>query len=189
MKFIIIHGPPAAGKFTVAQALSELTGFRVFHNHLTIDCTQPVFDFGTDAFWEINVRLRCEVIAAAAQEGIDLIHTFVYGKGPDDEYFREIIAASRNNGGEVNAVLLHCRDEVRRDRIGSESRVRMRKLTDPDSVDRTRQRFEMEQPHPDLENETLVIDTSDKSPAESAELIIQRFGLARIADGEAGNGI
>jgi len=65
MKLIIIHGPPAAGKLTVANALSLRTYFKVFHNHLTIDCTEPVFEFGTDAFWEINLRLRVEVIAEA----------------------------------------------------------------------------------------------------------------------------
>ena len=92
MKLIIIHGPPAAGKLTVANALSLRTYFKVFHKHLTIDCTEPVFDFGTDAFWDINLKLRIEVIAEAARQDIDLIHTFCYAKGPDDDKFRELIA-------------------------------------------------------------------------------------------------
>lgn len=49
--------------------------FKVFHNHLTIDCVKPVFDFGTAEFWEIVLKLRCEVIAHAARGGIDIIHT------------------------------------------------------------------------------------------------------------------
>ena len=71
MKLIVIHGPPAAGKLTIANAVSERTGFKVFHNHLTIDCTAPVFEFGTEAFWDINGELRCNVIAAAARAGIN----------------------------------------------------------------------------------------------------------------------
>lgn len=182
MRLIVIHGPPAAGKLTIANALSARTGLKVFHNHLTIDCTAPVFEFGTEAFWDINTRLRCEVIASAARQGIDLIHTFCYGKGPDDEYFRQLIAAAVENGGEVNPVLVHCRDDVRRERIVDESRVLLRKLTDPNSVDRSRQRFDMESPLPDLEDSTLIIDTSDISPEVSAERIIRHFGLIGLED-------
>ncbi|MFN6963236.1 MAG: AAA family ATPase [Pyrinomonadaceae bacterium] len=182
MKLIVIHGPPAVGKLTVANAVAERTGFKVFHNHLTIDCTRPVFEFGTEAFWQINVRLRCVVIAEAARRGIDLIHTFCYGRGPDDAYFRELVSAATDNGGTVHAVLLDCRDDVRRERIVEESRLRLRKLTDPAAVvDRSKQRFELTSPHPDLEHETLRIDTSDISPDDAARLIIRRFALAEIA--------
>lgn len=180
MKLIVIHGPPAAGKLTIANAIAERTGFKVFHNHLTIDCTKPVFEFGSEGFWEINGLLRCEVIAEAARQGIDLIHTFCYGKGPDDEFFRKLIAAATDNGGEVHAVLIHCRDEVRKERIVEGSRVQLRKLTDPDSVDGTRERFDLESPHPDLEKETLVIDTSDISPEEAADRITKAFELKTV---------
>src|SRR3982751_385141 len=104
MKLIIIHGPPAAGKLTVANALAEKTGFKVFHNHLSIDCTKPVFEFGTEVFWRINIKLRSDVIAEATRQGIDLVHTCCYGKGPDDDYFRELVAAARDHGGQVHAV-------------------------------------------------------------------------------------
>ena len=175
MKLIIIHGPPAAGKLTVANALSARTRFKVFHNHLTIDCTEPVFEFGSEAFWRINVRLRAEVIAEAAREDIDVIHTFVYAKGADDEYFRQLMAAAEDNGGEVHLVLLHCRNEVRKERIVAESRVRMRKLTDPDSVDTSQQRNDLLSPFD--ESRTLIIDTSDISPDEAAGLIADHYGL------------
>jgi len=35
MKLVFIYGPPAVGKLTVANALAKVTGFKVFHNHLT----------------------------------------------------------------------------------------------------------------------------------------------------------
>ena len=177
MTLIIIHGPPAAGKLTVANALAAKTGFRVFHNHLSIDCTQPVFDFGTEDFWRINIQIRCDVIAEATRQAIDLVHTCCYGKGTDDEYFRELVAAAKYNGADVHAVLLHCRDEVRKERIVAESRMQMRKLTNPDAVEGSQLRNDLLSPHPDFENETLVIDTSDIPPETSADLIIERFRL------------
>ena len=84
MKLIIIHGPPAAGKLTIANAIAERSTFKVFHNHMTIDCAKPVFDFGTPAFWRIVLELRLKVIAEAAREKIDIVHTFCYAKGDDD---------------------------------------------------------------------------------------------------------
>src|SRR3982750_3735849 len=122
MKLIIIHGPPAAGKLTVANALSKKTGFKVFHNHLSIDCVRPVIEFGTDAFWSINQSIRRQIIAEAARLGVDVIQTFCYAKGEDDDNFQDFIDAAENNGGEVHIVLLHCTNEERKKRIVDESR-------------------------------------------------------------------
>jgi len=182
MTLIIIHGPPAAGKLTVANALSLRTYFKVFHNHLSIDFTEPVFEFGTPGFWEINVKLRCEVIAEATRRDIDLIHTFCYAKDLDDEYYRQLVAAAQDNGGKVHAVYVNSRDEIRKQRIGDASRVTMRKLTDPASVDRQRGEDLLFSVHPDFEDKTLVIDTSDISPDEAATVIIERFDLREIGE-------
>jgi cytidylate kinase len=182
MKLIIIHGPPAAGKLTIANALSKRTYFKVFHNHLTIDCTEPVFEFGTPGFWDINVKVRCEIIAEAARRDINVIHTFCYAKDIDDEYYRQIVRAATGNDGEVHAVYVNSRDEVRKERIGNESRVLMRKLTDPASVDRQRGENLLFSVHPDFAGETLVIDTSDISPDEAATRIIDHFGLREIGE-------
>jgi dephospho-CoA kinase len=69
MKLIIIHGPPAAGKLTVSNAIAEKTGFKVFHNHQSIDCIRSVIEFGTEAFWRLSVQIRSLVIAEAARQG------------------------------------------------------------------------------------------------------------------------
>jgi hypothetical protein len=180
MKLLIIHGPPAAGKLTIANELSKRTNFKVFHNHLTIDCTAPVFEFGTPGFWRVNGVLRAQIIAEAAKLGIDVVHTCCYGKGEDDESFRDLAAAAIDNGGEVHCVLVHCRNEVRKQRIVDESRVRLKKLTDPDTVDTSHLRHDLLSPHPDFADKTLVIDSSDISPDEAATRIIEHFELETI---------
>jgi hypothetical protein len=50
MNLIFLHGPAAVGKLTVARELAHLTGFGLFHNHLTVDALTAVFDFGTEPF-------------------------------------------------------------------------------------------------------------------------------------------
>jgi hypothetical protein len=174
MKLIIIYGPPAAGKLTVGNEISRLTGFKLFHNHTTIDCAKSVFDFGTPAFWRVVGDLRVGMIAEAARNDIDLIHTFCYEFGADDEHFGKLIAAAEDNGGEAHLVLLRCDNGELRNRIANESRVKIGKLTDPTSVDREN-RPELTTPLPG--RETLIIDTTNTPPDESAERIIAYFGL------------
>lgn len=178
MKLIIIHGPPAAGKLTVSRELAERTGFKLFHNHLSIDCVKPVFEFGSEPFLRMIELIRFGTIAEAARQGVNLIHTFVYASGIDDEHFARLIAAAEDNGGEVHTVLLVCDDETRRQRIGSDERREIGKLTDPDSIDMSRERFDIFSPLPG--RDTLIIDTTDTPPAASARRIVEYFVLKEI---------
>ena len=77
MKLLIIYGAPAAGKLTIATEVARRTGFKLFHNHVSIDCVKPVFDFGTPPFLRMIETIRFAMIAEATREGIDLIQTFV----------------------------------------------------------------------------------------------------------------
>ena len=72
---VYLYGPPASGKLTVAGRLAEQSGYRLFHNHLTVNAIRPVLDFGSEPFFEVLHRLRLDVFAAAARAGIDVIFT------------------------------------------------------------------------------------------------------------------
>ena len=174
MNLMIIYGPPAAGKLTVANEIAKRTEFKVFHNHLSIDCVKPVFEFGTPAFWRVVGDIRDVVITTAVREDVSLIHTFCYEFGVDDKYFRKLIAAAEDNGGEVHLILLVCDDDERKRRIGNESRVKIGKLIDPASFDREH-KPELSTPWPG--RDTLIIDTTDTQPERAAEKIVQHFGL------------
>jgi hypothetical protein len=134
---------------------------------------KPFLEFGTGEFWRVTGEVRHALIAGAARAGVNLIKTFVYGKGDDDLYFSKTIAAAEENGGEVHLVLLVCDKEERRRRMGNESRVRLSKLTDPDSVDSSR--FIMDQTYDG--RETLVIETTDLPPEAAARRIVDHFNL------------
>jgi len=175
MKLIIIYGAPAAGKLTIATELSRRTGFKIFHNHLSIDCVKPVFDFGTPPFLRMIEHIRFTTIAEAAREGVDLIHTFVYAFGEDDEHFRKLIASAENNGGEAHLVLLRCEPDELKARIGNESRVKIGKLTSPEAVDGSLKRYDLRSPFPD--RESMIIDTTEISVEEAALQIVQHFGF------------
>lgn len=57
MRLLFLYGPPAAGKLTIARELAAATGFRVFHNHVTVDALLSVFEFGSPPFIELRERI------------------------------------------------------------------------------------------------------------------------------------
>ena len=128
MRLVFIYGPPASGKLTVGTELAKLTGFKLFHNHVSIQFVQSIFDFGTKTFWRLTGKYRLEMIEEAAKEGIDTIFTFVYSKGEDDKFVRRVLQKVRSNGGQVYLVRLYCdRKELVR-RVKSSQRRRMGKV-------------------------------------------------------------
>lgn len=90
MKLIIIYGPPAVGKLTVDRELAKVTGYKLFHNHLTVDLAYSLFPSGTKAYSDFVEKIRLEAFEAAAKNKIKgIIFTSVYrletlnGKGDD----------------------------------------------------------------------------------------------------------
>jgi hypothetical protein len=180
MKLLIIYGAPAAGKLTIATEVARRTGFKLFHNHVSIDCVKPVFEFGTKPFLRMIETIRFAIIAEAAREGVDLIHTFVYAAGEDDEHFAKLIASAEDNGGEVTLVLLKCETDVLKARIGNDSRVRIGKLTSPDAIDRSLSKYDLRSTYPG--RDSLVIDTSEISVEGAAQRIIEHFALTQAGE-------
>lgn len=175
MKLLIIYGAPAAGKLTIATEVARRTGFKLFHNHVSIDCVKPVFDFGTRPFLTMIETIRFAMIAEAARERVDLIHTFVYASGEDDEHFARLIASAEDNGGGVHLVLLKCESDELKARIGNDSRVKIGKLSDPDAVDGSLKKYDLRSTFPG--RESLVIDTTEITFEEAAGRIINHFAF------------
>jgi len=74
---------------SVGQAITERTGLRLFHNHLSIELALRYFDYGTRAFVRLNEEIRCRVIdEVAASDLPGLVFTFVWAFDvPGDQAF------------------------------------------------------------------------------------------------------
>jgi hypothetical protein len=65
MHLVLIFGPPAVGKMAVGRALSGLTGYPLFHNHMSIEPVLEIFPWGSPSFNRLTSELRRRVIEEA----------------------------------------------------------------------------------------------------------------------------
>lgn len=175
MKLIFIYGPPASGKLTVARELSKLTGFKLFHNHVSIQFVTSLFEFGTKSANRLVDKYRREMIEEAAREGVDMIFTFVYGRPVDDESVKDIVHRVKHHSGRVLFVRLQCdRRELAR-RISKQERRSLGKLTDKKVLDELYQIYDLDSEVP-LQS-SLSIDTAKHLPARAARMIVRHYKL------------
>ncbi|GAB3755494.1 P-loop nucleotide/nucleoside kinase family protein [Microlunatus parietis] len=175
MELIYLYGPPAVGKLTVANELARRTGFRVFHNHLSIDCVRPVFDFGTEPFWRQVHAIRENILAEAARSDTNVIFTTVYAGPTSEPQTSRRFDAVRRNGGRVRPVRLVCDRSVAESRVIAESRRELGKLATVDGLRRAWEQEDLAAVIPDVES--LTLDTSLLDPAAAAGKIIESFRL------------
>ena len=90
MTLVIIFGPPAVGKMAVGLELERLTGFSLFHNHMTVDPVLRLFPFDSPAYRRLVTEFRRRIFEEyAASDAKGLIFTFVWDL--DDPRDREFI--------------------------------------------------------------------------------------------------
>ena len=175
MRLVFIYGPPAVGKLTDATELSKQTGFKLYHNHVSIDFVKSIFQFGTPPFRRLVDRYRREMLEEAAREHVDAIFTFVYGKGDDDEFVRDIVRRVESHNGKVLFVRLYCgREELAR-RVAIKSRKKKGKLASKRDLDGLFKEFDLMSEVPSVAS--LSIDTTRNSPEKSARLIADHYKL------------
>ena len=165
---------------TVANEIAARTDFKVFHNHLSIDCIEPVFEFGSKPFFKLINLIRVETVREAARVGQNLIYTFCYAKDLDDAHVATITENVEAEGGEVFFVLLKADRQELNKRVTEDSRKRMGKAKTVEMMDYFHETYDLCSPVPG--RESLIIDNTDLSAADAARQIIGHFNLAKNID-------
>jgi cytidylate kinase len=170
---VYLYGPPASGKLTVAERLAELSGYRLFHNHLTVNAVRAVFDFGTEPFNRLVRQLRLDILEAAALAGADVIFTNNSAwNGPDGRaqfaaFAEKVRRLTEAGGARTLFVRITAPAAVLEERVASESRRAHGKLLDVEHLREMLAALDQSSLYPD----DLVIDTSQVSPGEAAKII------------------
>jgi adenylate kinase len=176
VRLIFLHGLPGVGKLTVARELAQLTGFRIFHNHLAVDLVESVFEFGSLPFIELREKIWLDVFSQTVAAGLSgLVFTFAYDRTVQGSFVGNTRRIIESGGGEVLFVELTCSAEELERRIEHPSRQRFGKLSS------VRQFRELKEAgafvDPGIPGERLVVDTTELSATDAAGRIVRELGL------------
>lgn len=176
MRLIFIYGLPAAGKLTVARELSQLTGYKLFHNHLVVDLLLSTFEFGSAPFVELREEIWLSVFRQACRSQLPgLIFTFNPERTVRSNFIEQTMDVVTTEGGEISFVELVCPlDELKR-RIDSPSRLQYRKLSSLALFEQLHAAGEFDTSY--MPRPSLTLDTSLLSAAEAATRIADALNL------------
>ena len=168
MKLIFLHGPPAVGKLTIGRELEALTGFGLFHNHLTVDLVSSLFLFGSEPFIRLREQVWLAAFAEAVRNDVSLIFTFAPEHTVRERFVQETIDLVVAGDGQVIFVQLTCSEEELDRRVEEASRKELGKLSSAEQYRSLREAGAFQ--FPKLP-EGLSLDTTSRSLAETAGLI------------------
>jgi hypothetical protein len=168
MLLVFIHGAPAVGKLTVARELATLTGFPLFHNHLTVDLVSSLFAFGTPPFVSLREQIWLAAFAEAARNDLSLIFTFNPERTVKEEFVQKTINVVAEAGGRVVFVELTCSEAELERRMEEPSRKEFGKLASLEQYRSLKGAGAFE--FPKLPSQ-ISIDTTNQAPAVTAKLI------------------
>lgn len=122
MKLVLLFGNGAVGKMTVGQELAQMTGLKLFHNHMTIE---PVIEiFGTYNHPVVN-RMRevvFEEFAKSDNYGMIFTYMWAFDQPSDWEYVERVKKIF--SGAEVYYVELVADQATRLERNKTENRLK-----------------------------------------------------------------
>ncbi|MBB3109781.1 hypothetical protein FHS18_001844 [Paenibacillus phyllosphaerae] len=185
MKFVLLFGPQAVGKMTVGHELERITSLKLFHNHQTIELLQPYFGFSPE-MWRLSTLFRKEIFEAMARsDQPGFMFTFVWGFDlPSDwEFVEETCRIFESQGHEVCLVELEADLEERLKRNKTPHRLEHKPTKR--NIERSEQDLLMTMENHRLNSlpgeiardNYMRIQTSDRTAAETAQLIRDRFQL------------
>jgi len=175
MKLFFLYGLPGTGKLTIARELAELTGIKLFHNHLTVDLLLSVFEFGSAPFVELREKIWLSVFDEAAATLPAMIFTFNPENSVRQSFIQKTVETIGSRGGEVFFVEVVCDPAELERRMDTRERRNHKKLVSLElfrklQADGVFDSPKMPMPH-------LTLNSTHTSPRENAQMIAARFAL------------
>lgn len=182
---IIICGPQAVGKMTVAENLRDKLKYNMMMNHDSIEVSDKIFGFGTPAQKEFNAAFREKAFELAVKHDVDFIFTYVcaFEMPQERSYLSGVADLFTANGGNFYFAELSASLEARLERNETHHRM-VRKASKRDIAwsksnllrDIERHRLNSNDGEIWFQNH-IKIDNTSLRPDEVADMIIEKFGL------------
>lgn len=194
MKFIVVFGPPAVGKMSVGQELAKLTGFKLFHNHMTIELVLNFFEFEELPFRRLISEFRRRIFEeVAASELPGLIFTFVWAMDleSDKKFIDSSCEIFREKGADIYFVELEAELSERLKR--NEAPTRLTEKPSKRDVQTSRELLLKHDEEHQLNScgdffytdNYLKINNTHLSPSDAARRIVESFGFNQGIDTDA----
>ena len=182
---IVVCGPQAVGKMTVAESLRDKLRYNMMMNHDSIEISDRIFGFATPAQKEFNGFFREKAFELAVKYSVDLIFTYVCAFDMEEEraYLVSLKDLFEKNGGHFYFVELSADLETRLAR--NETPYRMERKASKKDVSWSR--AELLKTAKDHRLNTyaneywfknhLKIDNTHLEPDQAADQVIEAFQL------------
>ena len=182
---IVVAGPQAVGKMTVAEKLKEKLGFSLLVNHDSIEVSKKIFDSNEKAWRDLNGLIREDVFHIAVQNNVDLIFTFVvaFDLQEDIDYLNRLKNMFEASGGEFYFVELEADLETRLQRNLTPHRLEEKKSkrdvewSEKELLD-CMEKYQLNSNEGEklFENQ-IKINNTNLEPDEVADIVIEKFNL------------
>lgn len=184
---IVFVGPPASGKAAIGHALAGLSGFRLFHNHMTAEAAAALFGWATPAYAEAVEATRLMLLGKALDQAdssnIVFTYAWAFDFAADCAFVERLVNLFESAGRQVFFVELLASTEARIAREGTPLRLALKPAKR--DVERARAlhaeadaRYQLNSngafPYPER---YLLLDTERQPPDESALLVARHFGF------------
>lgn len=187
---IIVSGPQAVGKMTVAESLRDKIKYSLMINHDSIEVSNKIFGRGSNAQRELSKLIRKNVFEIAIKNNIDMIFTFVtaYDLKSDIDYLNDLRKMFEQTGGSFYYVELEATLETRLERNVTPHRLEAKyskndieKSTKDLLEDMDKYRLNSNEGEKICDNH-LKINNTNLSPDEVSNIIIEKFNLNTIKE-------
>ena len=182
---IVVCGPQAVGKMTVAESLRDKLKYNLMMNHDSIEMSDQIFGFGTPAQKEFNEVFREKAFELAVKHNVDFLFTYVCAfEMPEEKaYLKSLEKMFTENGGQFYFVEL-CAD----------LETRLKRNVTPHRLERKASKRNIEWSKANLLRDTehhrlnsdegefwfehhIKINNTNLTPDEVADRVIEEFGL------------
>jgi len=129
MYLVIILGPPAVGKMTIGQALADLTGLKLLHNHMVGDLIRqfvPVYGVGSAEGKRLKNLFTQEILETVANSnlpGLIFTNMFNFDNPASHDYIQAILDLYESHGAMTCVVELYADHNIRMERNKTENRL------------------------------------------------------------------
>lgn len=182
---IVVSGPQAVGKMTVAESLKDKVGYSLMVNHDSIEVSDKIFERGSDAQKELNRKIREAAFDTAIKYDVNMIFTFVtaYDMPEDIQYLNSLRTMFENTGGNFYFVELEADLETRLERNVTPHRLASKESKN--DIERSTQdllntakKYRLNS----LEGEEICpnhikINNTNLSPNEVTDIVVEKFNL------------